>query len=312
MSPEERKRGRPPGPAGSALGEYLRGLRLARGWTIRDLARAVGLPASSAAYLSQMESGTKVPHAELAGKLAEQLGDPKGVFPWWSEIGRRSDPRKAAVARRELSRILEDPSIDYDPRLVSGRGTRFEEFQRIIEREEPGSEHRFEHLFEPKPIDVPENYTGQDVFVRLAKDLREIRKAVGYRVPLLPDGMDPVEVAVDSEGEVLRLPAEVLGSKRLYRPFAYRVSESTIRRVATLVRPGDVVVISQEPVPLVEHEVYAVRTGRRVELAHAMWNGHAVLLLPDTGKSDFLTLPAPDEAAVARLVVGHMVTIVRG
>jgi hypothetical protein len=89
------------------------------------------------------------------------------------------------------------------------------------------------------------------------------------------------------------------------------MTEYSVRRVTTILRPGDIVVISQEQVPIVEHEIYAVRDEGRVVLAHALWNERQLLLLPDTGKSDFLILPARDEAEVARLVVGHMVTVLR-
>jgi hypothetical protein len=70
-------------------------------------------------------------------------------------------------------------------------------------------------------------------------------------------------------------------------------------------------VISQEPVPIVEHEIYAIRHAGAVELAHSLWNGKQLLLLPDAGRSDFVVLEADGEDALARLVVGHMVTVIR-
>ena len=109
----------------------------------------------------------------------------------------------------------------------------------------------------------------------------------------------------------MRLGSEVLQEKKLWLPFAYRMTETSIQRVGTVLHAGDVVVISQEPVPIVEHEIYAIRHAGTVELAHALWNGKQLLLLPDAGKNDFVVLEADGEEALAKLVLGHMVTVIR-
>jgi len=294
-----RKRGRPSAPPGSSLGNYLRELRLARSWTIRDLARAVGLPASSAGYLSQMEAGAKVPNVALAGKLAEQLGDPRAVFPLWAEIGGRKDPHSSALARRELARILEDPSLMFDPRFLNPGSTRYERY-RELQRLEDGLAVETAQFEETSRRSANRTMSG------------------GYRVPILPEGADPdtaralfLGSAERPEVEFVRISGEALGSKKLHLPFAYRMTETSVRRVGSVLRPGDVVVFSQEQVPIVEHEIYAIRHDRRVELAHAMWNDAHLLLLPNTGKSDFLILPARTEDDLAKLVAGHMVTTLR-
>ena len=140
----------------------------------------------------------------------------------------------------------------------------------------------------------------------------------GYRVPILAEGTDPgtgsatfLLAEAPPTVEFVRLGSEVLREKKLLHPFAYRMTETSIRRVGTVLKPGDVVIISQEPVPIVEHEIYAIRNAGTVELAHALWNGRQLLLLPDAGKNNFAVLEAEGEDALAKLMVGHMVTVIR-
>lgn len=127
MEPETpRRRGRPSSRPGNTLGKYLRDQREGRGMTVRDLAVAVGLPSSSASYISQLEAGLKAPNAELAEKLEQVFRDPQGIFRLWAKTGRRSDPSAAAVARRQLARLLGDPSLANDPHFTHPAMARIE------------------------------------------------------------------------------------------------------------------------------------------------------------------------------------------
>lgn len=318
------KRGRPAGPPGSSLGEYLRDLRLAKGWTIRELARAIGLSSTSAAYISQMEAGNKTPHFALAQLLAEQLGDPRNVFVLWSQIGGRKDPHRAARARRELARVLGDPSLLHDARFARPGTTRFERYQELLELESSiqASQSRMVDPRElpegatPRWIPQAEHTTFRAGLSGLQPESREFKG--GFRVPILPEGLDPdesrerfLQSRTSPQVEFVRLGSDVVESKNMRLPFAYRMTETSLLRVSTVLKPGDVVVISQEQVPIVEHEIYAIRHQGRIELAHALWNGSQLLLLPDTGKSDFAVLEARSEDALAQLIIGHMVTVVR-
>jgi transcriptional regulator with XRE-family HTH domain len=321
-----RQRGRPASPPGNSLGKYLRDLRLARGWTIRELARAVDLSDSSAAYISQIEAGLKVPNHTLAQLLADRLGDPKGVFPLWAEIGGRKDPHRAAAARRELARILEDPSLMHDARFARPGTTRFERLQEMmrdelaIEAEELADGDAPRWIPEAPDIGrLPEKHV--QIELRRSTALRPFGSAGatqgGYRVPILDEGQDPrfLDMHLFAEREPIpeyvRIGAEALGEKKLERPFAYRMTESSILRVATVLKPGDVVVFSQDPVRIVEHEIYAIRFEGGIELAHAMWNGHLLLVMPNPGNSDFELLKLGSEEELAKTIAGHMVTVIR-
>jgi hypothetical protein len=94
--------------------------------TVRDLATAVGLPSSSASYISQLEAGLKAPNPELAEKLSLVFRDPRGIFRLWAMTGKRSDPKEAAVARRQLARLLDDPSLADDPHFTHPAMARIE------------------------------------------------------------------------------------------------------------------------------------------------------------------------------------------
>lgn len=56
------------------LGRKVRRLRERAGLSQTELAQALGLSESSKGFISEIESGKKLPKAELVLKLAEQFG----------------------------------------------------------------------------------------------------------------------------------------------------------------------------------------------------------------------------------------------
>jgi len=307
-SDQERGPGRPEGLSGTAMGEYLRTRRQERGWTMRELARRVGLTDSAAGYLSQLETTDKIPNTDLALRLVEVLGDPKGVFLLWSRIGRRGDPYEAALARRELSLILDDSSINYDPRFVRPGSTRFERLQWNLLASKSAYGARPASGEQP-----PRPFERAEVPMEAERRVRGRVEPRRYRIPVLPEGADPrvgVAVArVRPDTEYVRLDIGAL-QDRLFLPFAYRLTANSVRRVSNVLKVDDVAVFSQVAREINEHEIYAVRLDDRIELAHAMWNQRELLLLPDAGRSDFIVLPA-DAATLADRIAGHMITVVR-
>lgn len=89
-----------------AVGATIRGLRLARGWSLRDLSQASGI---SVPYLSEIERGRKDPSGAVLAQLAEALDLSLGAL--LCEIGRAIDasytPDGAMSARQELRAALE-------------------------------------------------------------------------------------------------------------------------------------------------------------------------------------------------------------
>ncbi len=319
MEPEKppTRRGRPPRPSDHPLGEYLRQRRVARQLTVRDLAKLVGLPESSAGYISQLEAGTKIPNPELAAQLVKRLGDPLGAFMLWPMLGRRAEARDTASARRRLAQIFRDPRLAMDVRFGSPEDVRLEHGDAWTMRrrtawreddEQPASHHSADALAPLPPVSEA-RAEGPPAMDHSPPMYRPDAGRV-LRVPMLRDAIDP-----DRAGELLgfaRIDADRPGLEPMVEPFAFHPSPESVRRVAHVLEPGDLVVVTREPAPIQPHEIYLVRVDERVVLSQAMWNGRQLLLLPGIGGSDFIVLDAPDEAAVRRLVIGHVAMVTRG
>ena len=326
------RRGRPAKPTTNPLGEYLRRHREERGWTIRQLAKEIGMAESSAGYLSQLETGAKVPSPEVADRRAERLGDERNVCRLWSMTGRRAEPARAARARRELARIFDEPSLMFDERFTSSALTQLETSWRP---RRPGEEWRELPPSDlgPQPalpesrghVEPPEEERPVGFMLPGSRDAASARGSdegfmrawhadqLAVRVPLLPEGMPPDEARRRPSGrqESLRLEPGALLATSLERPFAYRLSAGGASRVPDLLREGDIVVMTRDVLPVVRHEVYGVQLGAAVVLGRVIWNGRHLLLLPAPDRSDFEVVPA-DREVLTQVVVARVATVVRG
>ena len=316
MDPETpRRRGRPSAPSEHSLGAFLRGLRSKHRLTVRDLARAVGLPETSAGYISQLEQGAKVPSSEVAEQLAARLGDKRGIFRLWSLIGRRSDPQVAASARRELARLLDDPTLNDDARFIP------EAWVRVVEAATvwPASPPSMERLWEVEASDSMPDPDVTTVASRFGASF--IRAAIGTRqnpsalsIPLLDEGADPDRGALErsQHKSYVRLDPRAAVTVPLLHPFAYRLSAEGVRRVKPRLRVGDIAIFTRQLDPIVRHELYAVRMADRVVLSEVIWNRHQLLLLPGPDENDFVVLEVPEGRRISDLVLGHVATAIRG
>jgi hypothetical protein len=332
--------------------------------TVRSLAVALGLPSSSASYVSQLEAGLKAPNPELAEKLANIFRDPQGIFRLWAMTGKRSDSSRAALARRQLARLLGDPSLADDPhfthpalaRIDAARESLMErrhlvteiDVQRSLRRADAAASlaraahseaellaetarleaERAKRRHESDEYVLEQGDEAEDSVLMSRLESAEQRLAhfraerfegaSPVRIPIVPEGTDPdrgesADPRAVTRGRGLRLDAEAVRALRLERPFAWQLTEAGVARVRTLLDPGDYVVITRDQGPVAPHEVYAVRHEHAVVLSLVMWNGRELLLLPDAGESDFVVLPAdPDSGGIARHIVGHVATVVRG
>ena len=142
--------------------------------------------------------------------------------------------------------------------------------------------------------------------------------AAGTRIPLLPEGLDPDRGdrgSFDYEqfaSEWVFVEPQFLRMVRAIHPFAYRLSERGVRRIPTILRAGDVAVITRESAPNVApNEIYAVRLEGEVVLSLLMWNRRELLLMPAEDSDDFVVLTARDEDQLRHHIVGHVATVVR-
>ncbi|MBI5170543.1 MAG: helix-turn-helix transcriptional regulator [Candidatus Eisenbacteria bacterium] len=313
-----RKRGRPSRPTTNAMGQYLRSLREERGLTVRELARAVGLPESSASYISQLEAGLKAPNPELAVVLGQQLRDRQGIFRLWALTSpRANDPRTVAMALRELSRLLGDPSIAPDSLFDDYRRTRIEHAgESLAARRIPPPDDTFD-----EPAIARLSRSEEPAFAAFALERRHDGGDV--RIPFViedvllhshvgEDLLDPHTLEHYSN-RTLRLDAASARTLPLHGAFACEVTDRLRARVSQLLRSGDVIVFTREVLPIVPQDVYLVRSRRQhgLVLSLVMHNGEELLLLPDQGRSDFEVMPARSPHELRELLIAHVARVIR-
>lgn len=314
-----RKRGRPSRPTTNAMGQYLRSLREERGLTVRELARAVGLPESSASYISQLEAGHKAPNPELAMLLGQQLRDRQGVFRLWALTSpRANDPRTVAMALRELSRLLGDPSIANDSLFDDYRRTRIEAAsESLAARRIPPPE----SAMYDEPAIARLSLRSDESIAAHAREVHHDRGDV--RIPFVIEdvllhshvGEDLLRPALLERysNRTLRLEAAAARTLPLEGAFACEVTDRLRARVSQLLRTGDVIVFTRQVLPIVPQDVYLVRSQRQhgLVLSLVMHNGDELLLLPDQGRSDFEVLPARGDHALLQVLIAHVARVIR-
>jgi transcriptional regulator with XRE-family HTH domain len=280
MKPRAKLRGRP-----DPIGQRIKDLRVARGLTLQELADKVGVAPS---HVFHVESGDKVPSEELAVKLARALRDDEDLYRAWARARSRSDFYTAV----ESAGVLAEYMRSAKQAMVEGP-VRREATQEQWER--------------------PQVYGALDEERSSALFAKHIAMPSPARllIPMIAAGEDPgPEPALSQVLEVLRLDPRALDpAEPLERPFAYRLTGATTQRVEGLLPDRGVAIFTRRVLPVVPHEIYAVRREGRIVLSRAMWNGRELLLLPAPGASDFVVLPAANEADVAMLIVGRVAVV---
>lgn len=102
------------------LGERVKELRRARGFTLEGLAELSGV---SRAMISKLERGEKNPTLVVAARLAEGLG------VTLSQLAGMEERREVVVVPREKRMVMRDPETGFERQLLSpnfvGRGVEF-------------------------------------------------------------------------------------------------------------------------------------------------------------------------------------------
>ena len=296
----------------------MRQRREALGLTVRDVALTVGLKASSASYLSQIESGAKTPHPALALRLADALRDDQRIYLAWATTGKRSDPFETARAVQILAEALGHPG--YAGPVAQG-GTEPWPSQRApagVDAPIAAASPDPASLEQARPIAGAREYHRDT----LARGLPAIPPApppaavpqAKILVPEIEEGADP--------GDDSHPGPRILGTHRIaadslagieppVRPFAFRLSSAGARRVDDVLAAGDLAIVSRKSWPLERFAPHAVRLSGHLVLSRALWNGRQLLLLPGRDGSDFIVLDAPDRTALERLIAGKVVARIR-
>jgi transcriptional regulator with XRE-family HTH domain len=296
----------------------MRGRREALGLTVREVALKVGLRESSASYLSQIESGAKTPHPALALRLAEVLRDDPRIYLAWAATGKRSDPVETARAVQTLAETLGHPAY-------AGLGAEGETAPRPSQRAPTGADAAIAaaepapgNLEEAQPIPDARDYYGRALSrelpaIPVTLPLTEVPQAK-ILVPELAEGADPGEDARSSPRVLAthRVSADSLaGIEPPRRPFSFRLSSASVRRVDDVLAAGDLAIVSRRSWPLERFAPYAVRLSGHLILSRVLWNARQLLLLPGPDGSDFIVLDAPDRTALDRLIAGKVVARIR-
>jgi transcriptional regulator with XRE-family HTH domain len=79
----------------------IRSRRLERGLSVRELASRAGLKAGS--FVLHIENSERLPSPDVAGRLAEALGDDPSLYRAWATARRRGDVTTTLAAAMELA-----------------------------------------------------------------------------------------------------------------------------------------------------------------------------------------------------------------
>jgi transcriptional regulator with XRE-family HTH domain len=271
------------------LSARIRARRSQLGLTGADLAERAFI---SPSYVSLIEKGVKVPDEDVAAKLSRALDDDEGLYRAWT--------RAARIGLQNLDLLNRLEAASRTPAYVSlvESGQALPKLADSDEDEELTSRMRevAARLVSPSPG---------------ARQLTESSSVAS--VPVLADGADPrvLDSAVPGASVVdrLLLDRRLLGHAR-QGLFACDVTPRAMKHLRGVAQPGDRIVFRRD-VRIAPDRICAVRHGAGLLLSRVLTNGRSLLLLPGEGESGFESLEMADEKAVAELVVGSHVLLIR-
>jgi transcriptional regulator with XRE-family HTH domain len=276
-------------PISRQLLELLRQSRRERGMSIYDLAARIGKTPS---YVSLLENGKQVPDVETITRIAKALRLDERLLRAWVEVRRSRDATKAVDAARELMALLAE-----SPAFLRSRSAESREFL-------------------SQPIGSSEGMFPLMAAMSAAPPTKEIREEQ-VRIPVVAAGTEPGHPD-EQRGHPRRplwLDRRLLPpAEELREPFAFRVGRESGRRVRGLMSRGDYAVISREGSrrpALSPKAVYAVRLGGMVVLSRVEYQEGKLLLLPAGEGSGIEMLDAATPAALAELIAGRVVSVLR-
>jgi transcriptional regulator with XRE-family HTH domain len=304
----------------------MRERRETLGLTVRALALRVDLSATSASYLSQLESGLKTPHSALARRLAAALEDDERIYLAWAATSRRSDPIETARAVRTLAETLGHARYtavaagEPAPQPRGGRDPGAPAPQPRTEPTPAAGAPDATGDSDSGPAELLSDATGYHGR-EIARPLPAIPAGAGagssqarMLVIEIEEGADPGEGAQTAPRALAthRIAADALaGIEPPVRPFAFRASANGVSRVSDALQAGDLVILSRRAWPIERFAPYAVRLSGHLVLSRVLWNGRQLLLLPGRDASDFMVLEAGDRTTLERRLAGKAIARVR-
>lgn len=212
-------------PAELVLGQQIRRHRMQRGWTLKELGRRVGRPAS---LLSMHENGERAPSPETRARLARVFEVEPQALQEGEGLSQRAllEMRYAALRTREdapaselrlprLARQVPDALIE-DLLALHARAvaqdrldSRLRDADQALRelREEQQSRGNYFPAIEQAARGALEaiGYPGRGVIGQ--RDLRELTARIGYRIEAIRGMPHTIQAAIDSRNKVLYVPA---------------------------------------------------------------------------------------------------------
>jgi transcriptional regulator with XRE-family HTH domain len=198
-------------PELAMLGERLRVLRSARGWTLEELAERSGL---SKPYLSRLESGNRQPSIAAVLTLARVYGVPMG-----SLFGPQHSDDSCIVVRSNEVTIRKGDGVSYVPMSATSR-FHLEPIRLVISASRSGTD-RFHHEGEEWVYVLSGRLQlslGEKQHIIEAGDAAHFDSRLPHRLDAL-DGKDsslilvacPIPIAMNPRRETAEMTAELVG-----------------------------------------------------------------------------------------------------
>jgi transcriptional regulator with XRE-family HTH domain len=254
-----------------------------------ELAQRAGI---SASYVSLIENGAKVPDEEVAAELARVLDDDEDLYRAWARASRLGPEKLDLLNRLEAaSRTPAYLSLVESGQALPRLGVPDDSDELAARMREVAA-----RLSSPSPA-VEAATHGSEV----------------VSIPVLAEGVDPARL--EAEASDRALVDTLLVDRRLLDAsapglFACDVTPRSMKFLRGVCEPGDRLVF-QSRASLAPDRVCAVRGSAGLVLSRVLLNGRTLLLLPGEGETGFEAVDVPDQAALARVVVGSHVLLIR-
>jgi transcriptional regulator with XRE-family HTH domain len=198
-------------PELAILGQRLRALRSARGWTLEELAERSGL---SKPFLSRLESGSRQPSIAAVLTLARVYGVPMGSL---FESGREDE--SCIVVRTRDAIVRQGDGVSYVPMSTTSRFN-LEPIRLVVSASRQGTE-RYQHEGEEWVYVLSGRLRlllGEKQHIIEADDAAHFDARLPHRLEAM-DGQDvsiilvacPVPIALNPRRETAELAAGLIG-----------------------------------------------------------------------------------------------------
>ena len=303
-------------PLERLMPERIRKRRESKGLSGAELARRAHV---SPAYVSQIETGKRVPDVKVALVLARVLDDDEALYSAWSRDFKASDRSEGSdgsdaawASRYRAERFPSEAAFrsairsgdDIEP--PQGRSVEVHSSFSLARQATPST------LFDSS--EEPSGSVERELATALARSASEGRSLVS--VPVLAAGVDPgeeEEIPQRLRIDRMVLDPRFLPSARLGRPFVFKADDEVARRVPDRVTPDDLVIVSRdlEPGALTTEQVYALRMSGHVFLGRVAKVGDRFLVLPSPGKTEMTDIGLVVGRSPKPQVAGEVVAVLK-